>query len=382
MMNEEVNNPDGNQEQSVPNQPADQSEYMPKDVSTGSTNEDVEIPTVPVEASVTETPTQSYGFERKNAELLWVAQKVSDVRTELSKFVIGQTEMVDLLMTGIFSNGHILLEGVPGVAKTLSAKVLSKSLNVDFARIQFTPDMMPSDVIGTSVFNMKDAQFSFRKGPIFSNIVLIDEINRAPAKTQAALFEVMEERQITYDGVEYPMSFPFLIIATQNPIEQEGTYNLPEAQLDRFLFKIKLDYPQLHEEEEILQRYKNEIKTPSLDSITNVFTADEIQKVQNAVEKVIVEDNLVKYIAAITHKTRNHGKIYLGGSPRASLSIIKSAKAIAAIRGRDFVTPDDIQFVAVHVLNHRLILTPEAEMEGVRTEDVIMEIVKTIEVPR
>jgi len=376
MMNEEVNNPEGNEEQSVPNQP-DQSAYMPKEEVP-----EVEIPTVTVEASKVETPTQSYGFERKNAELLWVAQKVSDVRTELGKFVIGQTEMVDLLMTGIFSNGHVLLEGVPGVAKTLSAKVLAKSLNVDFSRIQFTPDMMPSDVIGTSVFNMKDAQFTFRKGPIFSNIVLIDEINRAPAKTQAALFEVMEERQITYDGVEYPMAFPFLIIATQNPIEQEGTYNLPEAQLDRFLFKIKLDYPQLHEEEEILQRYKNEIKTPSLDSITNVFTADEIQKVQNAVEKVIVEDNLVKYIAAITHKTRNHGKIYLGGSPRASLSIIKSAKAIAAIRGRDFVTPDDIQFVAVHVLNHRLILTPEAEMEGVRTEDVILEIVKTIEVPR
>lgn len=376
MINEEVNNPEGTEEQSAQNQSPDQSQYMPKeDVSTP---EMAETPVTPP----AETPTQSYGFERKNTELLWVAQKVSDVRTELSKFVIGQAEMVDLLMTGIFSNGHVLLEGVPGVAKTLSAKVLAKSLNVDFARIQFTPDMMPSDVIGTSVFNMKDAQFSFRKGPIFSNIVLIDEINRAPAKTQAALFEVMEERQITYDGVEYPMSFPFLIIATQNPVEQEGTYNLPEAQLDRFLFKIKLDYPELHEEEEILQRYKNEIKTPTLDSVASVFTADEIQKVQNAVEKVIVEDNLVKYIAAITHKTRNHGKIYLGGSPRASLSIIKSAKAIAAIRGRDFVTPDDIQFVAVHVLNHRLILTPEAEMEGVRTEDVIMEIVKTIEVPR
>lgn len=378
-MNEDVNNPEGNEIPPVSN--TENSEYMPKDVSTRATTdlsaEELEVPKV-----VVETPAQSYGFERQNADLLWVAQKVSDVRTELSKFVIGQTQMVDLLLTGIFSNGHVLLEGVPGVAKTLTAKVLSKSLNVGFSRIQFTPDMMPSDVIGTSVFNMKEGQFSFRKGPIFSNIVLIDEINRAPAKTQAALFEVMEERQITYDGTEYPMSFPFLVIATQNPIEQEGTYNLPEAQLDRFLFKIKLDYPELHEEEEILHRYKNEIKTPSFDSISKVFTSDEIQKIQNAVEKVIVEDNLVKYIAAIVHKTRNHGKIYLGGSPRASLSIIKSAKAIAAIRGRDFVTPDDIQFVAVHVLNHRLILTPEAEMEGVRTEDVIMEIVKTIEVPR
>tara|TARA_R110002072_G_scaffold302951_1_gene490326 strand:- start:3627 stop:4775 length:1149 start_codon:yes stop_codon:yes gene_type:complete len=326
--------------------------------------------------------TPGFNFERKNDELIWISQKVSEVRTELSKYVIGQSQMVDLLMTGIFSNGHILLEGVPGVAKTLSAKVLSKSLNVDFSRIQFTPDMMPSDVIGTSVFNSKDASFTFRKGPIFSNIVLIDEINRAPAKTQAALFEVMEERQITYDGTRYQMTFPFIVIATQNPIDQEGTYNLPEAQLDRFLFKIKLDYPELQEEEEILHRYKNEIKTPSLDDIIAVFNSKEIAKIQDAVGKVIVEDNLVKYIAAITHKTRNHGKIYLGGSPRASLSIIKSAKSMAAIRGRDFVTPEDIQFVAPHVLNHRLIMTPEAEMEGVRVEDVIEEIVKTLEVPR
>ncbi|MGB0914565.1 MAG: AAA family ATPase [Crocinitomicaceae bacterium] len=379
MINDEVNN---SAEGSSENEGQNNESYMPKDVestpeqTTPVESEEVVTPAEPV------SPSTGYGFERENKELLWVSQKVSDVRTELSKYVIGQVEMVDLLLTGIFSNGHILLEGAPGVAKTLSAKVLSKSLNVDFSRIQFTPDMMPSDVIGTSVFNAKDATFTFRQGPIFSNIVLIDEINRAPAKTQAALFEVMEERQITYDGKKYPMSFPFLVIATQNPIEQEGTYNLPEAQLDRFLFKIKLDYPELHEEEEILHRYKNEIKTPSLDDITAVFTAEEIAKIQGAVSKVIVEDNLVKYIAAITHKTRNHGKIYLGGSPRASLSIIKSAKAIAAIRGRDFVTPEDIQFVAVHVLNHRIIMTPEAEMEGVSPEDVVQEIIKTLEVPR
>jgi MoxR-like ATPase len=229
---------------------------------------------------------------------------------------------------------------------------------------------------------MKDSTFYFKKGPIFSNIVLIDEINRAPAKTQAALFEVMEERQITYDGTMYPMSFPFLVVATQNPIEQEGTYNLPEAQLDRFLFKIKLDYPELHQEEEILHRYKNNIKAPDLNEVKAVFTAKEIQKIQDIIEKIIIEDNLVKYIAAITHKTRNHGKIYLGGSPRASLSMLKSAKAIAGIRGRDFVTPEDIQFVAKPVLNHRLILTPEAEMEGISIEDVIDEIIQTIEVPR
>lgn len=392
MINDEVNNAGGSSANNPENTESDNAKYMPPNESAGS--QMPEVPPVnsePVapssEPAAVEIPSpaptpSSYGFERQNAELLWVAQKVNDVRNELAKYVIGQTQMVDLLMTGIFSNGHILLEGAPGVAKTLSAKVLSKSLNVEFSRIQFTPDMMPSDVIGTSIFNMKDASFSFKKGPIFSNIVLIDEINRAPAKTQAALFEVMEERQITYDGHQYPMEFPFLVIATQNPIDQEGTYNLPEAQLDRFLFKIKVGYPELHEEEQILQRYKNNIKTPALDDITAVFTADEIARIQSAVEKVIVEDNLVKYIAAVTHKTRNHGKIYLGGSPRASLAIIRSAKAVAAIRGRDFVTPEDIQFVAVHVLNHRLILTPEAEMEGTLVEDVIEEIIKTIEVPR
>lgn len=380
-------NDDENNTENPENENTNHDAYMPKsdDEVTPENNaeqseETEEKPTL--EELVQPTETSSYGFERQNTELLWVAQKVNEVRNELAKYVIGQTEMVDLLMTGIFSNGHMLLEGAPGVAKTLSAKVLSKSLDVGFSRIQFTPDMMPSDVIGTSVFNMKDSTFSFKKGPIFSNIVLIDEINRAPAKTQAALFEVMEERQITYDGEKYPMDFPFLVIATQNPIEQEGTYNLPEAQLDRFLFKVKLDYPELHEEEEILRRYKNHIKPPSLEDVNAVFSADEISKIQSTVEKVIVEDNLVKYIAAIIHKTRNHGKIYLGASPRASLSILKAAKATAAIRGRDFITPEDIQFVAVHVLNHRLIMTPEAEMEGVRVEDVVQEIMKTIEVPR
>ncbi len=328
------------------------------------------------------TPTGGYGFERQNADLMWVANKVNQVRQEIRKYIIGQGEMVELLLAGIFANGHILLEGAPGVAKTLSSKVLSRALDIDFSRIQFTPDLMPTDVIGTSVFNMKESNFSFRKGPIFSNIVLIDEINRAPAKTQSALFEVMEERQITYDGTVYPMTFPFLVIATQNPIEQEGTYNLPEAQLDRFLFKIKLAYPDLDAETDILRRYRDSIGTPDLKGVTAVFSRDEIQKIQDVVEKIMVEDNLIRYIAQVIHKTRNHGKIFLGGSPRASLSIMRAAKAMAAIRGRDFVTPEDIQFAAPHVLNHRLILTPEAEMEGIRTEDVIQEIVQTIEVPR
>jgi MoxR-like ATPase len=319
---------------------------------------------------------------RDQSELIWVAQKVNKVREEMRKYVVGQSEMIELLLAGIFANGHLLLEGVPGVAKTLASKGLARVMHVDFSRIQFTPDLMPSDVIGTAVFHMKDSTFNFKKGPIFSNIVLIDEINRAPAKTQAALFEVMEERQITYDGTCYDMSFPFLVVATQNPVEQEGTYNLPEAQLDRFLFKIKLDYPSLEEEMGILTRYKDHIKAPTLDQIVPVFNAADLQKVQGIVEKIIIEDRLIQYIAHIIHKTRNHGKLFLGGSPRASLSLLKAAKAFAAIRGRDFVTPDDIQFVAVPVLNHRLILTPEADMEGLRIEDIIRDIVQSVEVPR
>lgn len=380
-MNDEINNQDSGEQ--------DYSAYMPKE--EGQQPQNPEQPAAPVnEPQVPTTPEEpvaqpaapAYGFERQNPELAWVAQKVNEVRGEFAKYVIGQHEMVELLLAGIFSNGHLLLEGAPGVAKTLSAKVMARALDIDFSRIQFTPDLMPSDVIGTSVFNMNSSEFTFKQGPIFSNIVLIDEINRAPAKTQAALFEVMEERQITYDGTLYPMSFPFLVVATQNPVDQEGTYNLPEAQLDRFLFKVKIDYPELNHEEEILRRYKNNVKTIDLNQVKPVFSSGDIQRVQTIVENLIIEDNLLKYIAAITNKTRNHGKVFLGASPRASLSILKAAKAVAAIRGRDFVTPEDIQFIARHVLNHRLILTPEAEMEGVLPEEIIAEIIQTIEVPR
>ncbi len=341
-----------------------------------STNENNNL-----ENKVTTTPNNDDVF-KPSLDLGFINQKVLAARKEIANFVIGQVDMVDLLLISIFSNGHVLLEGVPGVAKTLTAKVLSKSLQVDFSRIQFTPDLMPSDVIGTQIYNMKDSSFEFRKGPVFSNIVLIDEINRAPAKTQAALFEVMEERQITYDGKVYQLEFPFLVLATQNPVEQEGTYNLPEAQLDRFLFKIKIDYPTQDEEVEILNRYKNNVKAPSMDEVKGVFNASELKQIQDTVAKVRIEDQIIKYIAQITDKTRNHAKLYLGGSPRASLNLLKASKAFAAIRGRDFVIPDDIQFIAPHVFNHRLILTPEAEMEGLTTEDIIKEIMHEIEVPR
>lgn len=369
-MNEDVNNNE---------QENDYSSFMPKEnQEPAGTPPASEEPVEPV----SESSSTGYGFERENTEIVWVSQKVNELRREFSNYVIGQHEMVELLLTGIFANGHLLLEGVPGIAKTLSAKVIAKALDIQFSRIQFTPDMMPSDVIGTSVYNMKDSSFIFNKGPVFANVVLIDEINRAPAKTQSALFEVMEERQITYDGKLYPMDFPFLVVATQNPVDQEGTYNLPEAQLDRFLFKIKITYPDLNQEEEILFRYKNQIKSTDLSEIKKVFSVADIHKVQSTVEQIIVEEHLLKYIAALVHKTRNHGKVYLGASPRASLSLLKSSKALAAIRGRDFVTPEDIQFLAPHVLNHRLILTPEAEMDGTTTEEVIAEIIEQVEVPR
>lgn len=326
-------------------------------------------------------PSSGFQFE-SSLELGFLRTKVNEARAQAANYIVGQEEMIDLLLIGIFTNGHILLEGVPGIAKTLSAKVLSKCLDTDFSRIQFTPDLMPSDILGTSVFNMKTSEFTFNKGPIFSNIILIDEVNRAPAKTQAALFEVMEERQITFEGKKYEMEYPFLIIATQNPVEQEGTYSLPEAQLDRFLFKIILDYPTLEQEQEILNRYKNTTLAPNLDTIQKVFTKEELLKIQNLISEIKIEDNLLTYIAKITHSTRNHGKLYLGASPRASLAMAKAAKAMAGIRGRDFITPDDIQSVANHVLNHRIILTPEAEMEGMTSQSVIQEIIHSIEVPR
>ena len=328
-----------------------------------------------------ENPVQPSKFGAPRVDLSLLNSKVGAARIEIGKYLIGQHEMVDLLLIGLFCGGHVLLEGVPGVAKTLTAKVLSKTLSVDFSRIQFTPDLMPSDIIGTSVYNLKSGEFLFKKGPIFTNIVLIDEINRAPAKTQSALFEVMEERQITYDGEQYDLGFPFLVIATQNPIEQEGTYRLPEAQLDRFLFKVNLHYPTLEEEKEILIRYrkKHEIE---MENVKGLFSKSDLSAIQNSIEQVTLDDSLVGYIANITHETRSHGKLYLGGSPRASLSMMKTSKAIAAMKGRDFVIPDDVQYVAFHVLNHRIILTPEAEMEGMDASIIIQEIIQKVEVPR
>lgn len=319
-------------------------------------------------------------FESR-VDLTKLKEGVEKIREQIGKVIVGQKRMVDLILTAVLADGHILLEGVPGVAKTLAAKLVAKSMSVDFSRVQFTPDLMPSDVLGTSVFNMKTSEFDFKKGPIFSNIVLIDEINRAPAKTQSALFEVMEERQVTVDGTTYKMEAPYLVLATQNPVEQEGTYRLPEAQLDRFLFKIEIGYPSLEDEKEILLRASNR-KGEQMDEITPVISAADIASYRSTLSDIIVDDKLLGYIAEIVNQTRSDQSIYLGASPRASLALLNGSRAFAAIQGRDFVTPEDIKFLAGPVLKHRIILTPEKEMEGISATEVIQQLVAKTEVPR
>ena len=315
-------------------------------------------------------------------DLSGLQQSIEAVKSEISSVIVGQQKMIDQLLVAILSNGHVLLEGVPGVAKTITAKLLAKTLTLDFSRIQFTPDLMPSDILGTSVFDMASSKFNFKKGPIFSNFVLIDEINRAPAKTQAALFEVMEERQITIEGTTYPMEAPFLVIATQNPIEQEGTYRLPEAQLDRFLFKIAIDYPKLEEEVAILQRENALHDREKLENIKKILSQADILKYQGVVKHIVIEPQLIEYIAKIVTNTRENAFLYLGASPRASIAILNAAKGFAALRGRDFVTPEDIKDSAIPVLRHRIMVAPEREMEGLTSEQIIKQIIDTVEIPR
>ncbi|WP_111707924.1 AAA family ATPase [Lutibacter citreus] len=309
-------------------------------------------------------------------------EAVVQIKAELGKIIVGQENFIDLLIVALLADGHVLIEGVPGVAKTITAKLLSKTIDTGFSRLQFTPDLMPSDVLGTSILNMKSSEFEFRKGPIFSNLVLIDEINRAPAKTQAALFEVMEERQISIDGNTYKMKPPFMVLATQNPIEQEGTYALPEAQLDRFLFKIDVGYPNLEEEILILQTHQDRKGASPQSLIESLISEDDLMEYKNKIFDILVEGKIINYIAQLITKTRNHPHLYLGGSPRASLAVLNSSKAYAAINGRDFVIPEDIKKVIYPVLRHRIILTPEREMEGMTTDKVIEMIVQSIEVPR
>lgn len=325
---------------------------------------------------------QSEWADKRAGQIEEFTARVARIKREIGKVVVGQETIIDLLLAGVFTGGHVLLEGVPGIAKTLTAKLVARALSVSFSRIQFTPDLMPTDVTGTTVFNMKTSEFSFSKGPVFANLVLIDEINRAPAKTQSSLFEVMEERQITIDGTTHVMEYPFLVIATENPLEQEGTYRLPEAQLDRFLFRLKLSYPSLNQEIEILKRFRNDFNLKVVGEVEAVVSQVELQAYQRLIEAIHVKDEILEYIAKLIDGTRNNGDLSLGASPRASLAILRSSKAIAAMNGRDFVTPDDVKFVSPHVLNHRIMLTAEREMEGLETEDVIKEITERIEIPR
>ncbi|WP_297985575.1 MoxR family ATPase [uncultured Chryseobacterium sp.] len=315
-------------------------------------------------------------------ELTELRASLERVKSEIGKVIVGQESMIEHLLAALLSNGHVLIEGVPGVAKTITAKLLAKTVDVAFSRIQFTPDLMPSDILGTSVFSMKNSEFEFKKGPIFSNFILIDEINRSPAKTQAALFEVMEERQITMDGNKFIMEEPFLVVATQNPIEHEGTYRLPEAQLDRFLFKINVGYPNLSQEVEIIKNQHENKLEDKTDAVQKVLSGAQLKNYQQIVKEIIVETQLLEYIAKIIVNTRENQFLYLGASPRASLALLMASKAFAAIRGRDFVTPEDIKEASFAVLRHRVMVSPEREMEGLTADEIIRQILEAIEIPR
>lgn len=308
--------------------------------------------------------------------------KMNDIKTELRKVIVGQDEVINQLIIALLSNGHSLIEGLPGVAKTMMAKLLAKTIQADFSRIQFTPDLMPSDVTGTSVLNMHTNEFEFKKGPIFSNIILIDEINRSPAKTQAALFECMSENQITVDGTTYLLNPPFIVFATQNPIEQEGTYRLPEAQLDRFMFKINVEYPNLEDEITLLTEQQNRKNINKVNLVQPVISSQEIIAFQQLIKSIYVHPDIIKFIATIVFQTRTDQNLYIGASPRASIAILEAAKAAAAIEGRDFVIPEDIKHVAYPILGHRVVLVPEKEMEGYTTQSIIQQIIDRVEIPR
>ena len=318
----------------------------------------------------------------RRTDLTALNQAVVAIRNEIKKVIVGQDEMVKLIIAALLADGHVLIEGVPGVAKTLTAKLVARSLDIGFSRIQFTPDLMPSDVLGTPVFNPQHGSFDFKKGPVFGNIVLIDEINRSPAKTQSALFEIMEERQATIDGRTYPMPSPFMGLATQNPIEHEGTYRLPEAQLDRFLFKILVPYPSEAEEVTILSQFHQMGNAPIFEMVKPVLNGEQVIALRQQIKTLIIEDRLLQFIARFIQQTRSHKSIYLGASPRASLAIMNASKAIAAISGRDFVTPEDILEVFSPVLRHRIILAPDKEMEGITEDEVIKQIVNGMDIPR
>lgn len=331
--------------------------------------------TTPVE----DTPIEKVGIDRDIEEIIAISDAI---KQQLSRVIVGQTDLMDLMIIAILTKGHILIEGVPGVAKTLTAKLFSQTIDASFSRIQFTPDLMPSDILGTNIFNAKTNDFEFKAGPIFANIVVADEINRAPAKTQAAMFEVMQEAQVSVDGVTRGMGDAFMVLATQNPIDNEGTYNLPEAQLDRFIFKIIVDYPSMHEDLKILQRFQNDFDMKEADKMEKIVDLKKLVGLRKTVEKISISDQLLEYIAGIIQETRTTGDLFLGASSRAALWLMKASKAAAALRGRNFVTPDDIRWVTKPVLNHRIILSPQREMEGIPAATILQQIIEKVEVPR
>ena len=321
-------------------------------------------------------------MEEQRTDLTQFAERINLLRQQISQVIVGQEENVDLLLTAVLANGHVLLEGVPGVAKTLLARLLARLIDAKFSRVQFTPDLMPSDVLGTNVFNMKTSDFDFHAGPVFADLVLVDEINRAPAKTQAALFEVMEERQVTIDGVTHPMGQFYTILATQNPVEQEGTYKLPEAQTDRFMMKITMGYPSLDEEVTILERHHANHRLTALDNMAPVITKEQLMELRRMLDKVFVDPALLRYMAGIVQQTRQSKAVFLGASPRASVALLQASKAYALLQGRDFVMPDDVRHVAPSIMQHRIILTAEAEMEGITPQRAVTRLIEKVEVPK
>ncbi|MCH8567967.1 MAG: MoxR family ATPase [Balneolales bacterium] len=320
-------------------------------------------------------------FEQRT-DLTAVQQGLDRIREETGKVLVGQDESQKMLLAALLANGHVLIEGVPGLAKTLMARALAAVCGVKFSRIQFTPDLMPADITGTSIFSPRTQEFVYHKGPVFSNFVLVDEINRAPAKTQSALFEVMEERTVSSGGDTFTMEEPFFVLATQNPVEHEGTYRLPEAQVDRFLFKLTVDYPNTESETLMLRAHHGQPAFDKLKTLKPVVSASLIVDARRAVQKVHVEDQLFDYIVELTTKTRNHRLIQLGASPRASIALLNASKALAIIDGRDFATPEDIQQAVVPVFRHRIMLTAEAEIEGRTIDSMLQGLLNAVTVPR